>query len=223
MLPGRNASRACRHRCPAAEASIVFALPAPARVFALLIAALPVAACTSGPRYPLYSPVQATGSFGFSEEPLANDRFRIAYRAPIRRGYELSRAEAERLAEQSIELSYDLALMRASELTLSQGAYSFDIADRQNEVEADVGIRYVPYYDPLPHWHWRRHPYRYPHGLGLPPYGPIGYPEQHSEIAVSVSFVMTLRRAPGSGAFDAQSTLHRLRAKYPQAGTVTGT
>ena len=190
--------------------------------FLLIAAVLPLAGCATGPRYPLYSPVQATGSFGFSEEQLADDRFRMAYRAPIRRGYDLSRAEGERVAEHSIELSYDLALMRAAELALSLGAHSFDIADRQNEVETDVGLRY-PYYAPLPHWYWHRHPYRYPYALGLPPYGPVGYPEQQSEIAVSVSFVMTIRRGSSNGSFDAQATLQRLRAKYPGASAATGT
>ena len=186
---------------------------------ALLVAAGLLAGC-AGPRYPLYSPVQATGTFGFAEEQLGNDRYRVTYRAPIRRGYELSPAERQRVAEHGIELAYDMALMRAAELALAAGAPRFDVSERRNDIDADVrvGYAYYPYYDPFPYRPYYRHRLFHPWG-----YAPVAFPEERTEVAVAVSFLLTLHRTHSAGGFDAQETLQRLRSKYPHAAPSAGT
>src|SRR5690606_16759014 len=149
-----DGSRGSRHPGPRPRESGVRITAV--RILGLALAALiGLAGCAAErPRYPLYSAVQVTGSFRYFEEHLGGDRYRVGYRAPIRRAYSLTRAEREREAQRLINLSYDLALLRAAELAQAQGAAGFDIADRENNVEVNVheGYAYDPLFPPFPHW-----------------------------------------------------------------------
>jgi len=177
-----------------------------------LAACLAVAACSSAPRPPLYSALQTTGSFGYFDEDLGANRVRVGYRAPIRKAYSSSRAERERESERLVSLAYDLALLHAAEVATARGAASFDVADRQNNVDATVETAYGadPFHAPWPYWHHRYAPF--------PVYGGPAYGERHTEIAVSVTFVAELH--PGTdGGFAAPETLKRLQREHP---SVTG-
>ena len=185
----------------------------------LLLGGLGLAACATKPTYPLYSPAQATGSFGYYEESLGDHRWRIGYRAPIARAYSLSRTERRREADRLVSLAYDLALMRAAELTLAQGEQYFSVSDRENDVETNVEDQYAydPFFAPWPYYGYR---YYYS------PYVPFGSPvyrDRYTEVAVEVSFVVDLRPAPGRESFDAREALEWLRAKYPQPPAAPGT
>ena len=180
-----------------------------------LVAALALGACTAGPRPPLYVPMETAGSYGFFHEELGQNRLRVGYRAPIARAYELSRAERQREGERLVTLSYDLALLRAAELAAARNAPSFDVDDRQNDVDATVRTDYGPdpFYPPWPYWHHRYRPY--------PFYGPGLYVERSTEVAAGVTFVATLREG-AAGAFDTGETLSRLRARLPPADRPAG-
>lgn len=172
--------------------------------------------CESRPRPPLYSSAQATGSFGYFEEQLGKDRLRVGYRAPLRRDSTTSQGERRREADRLVNLSYDLALLRAAELAQVQGAPSFDVSERENDVEVAVYTHYAPdpFYPPWPYWHPR---YSYwPHHYGGY-YGPMHYGGRSSEVAVSVTFVVTLK-PDGGGAFDTADTLASLRSKHGVSG-----
>ena len=185
----------------------------------VLLGGFGLAACATGPTYPLYSSAQTTGSFGYYEESLGDHRMRVGYRAPIARAYSMSRAERRREAERLVNLAYDLALMRAAELTLSRGERYFSISDRENNMETNIEDQYAydPFFAPWPYYGYR---YYY---APYVPFGPPVYRDRYTEVAVEVSFVADLRPAPGQDSFEAQETLERLRAKYPQPAAAPGT
>lgn len=176
---------------------------------AAVLGCLAAAGCAAGPKPPLYSALQTTGSFGYFDEDLGGDRVRIGYRAPIRRSYDLSRAARERESDRLVSLAYDLALLHAAEIAEGRGAASFDIAERENNIDATVETAYAPdpFYAP---WPYRHHRYYGPY----PFYGPPIYADRSTEIAVGVTFVAELRR-DDAGAFTTSETLARLRQRYP--------
>ncbi|MFN4089950.1 MAG: hypothetical protein ACK4QW_13045 [Alphaproteobacteria bacterium] len=186
--------------------------------FALLLA---LAACETRPRPPLYSPLATVGSFGYFDEALGGDRVRVGYRAPIARASSLTAAERRREGERLITLSYDLALLRAAEIASERGAASFDVTERENDVDAAAHTHFVPdpFYPPWPYWHHRYRPF--------PLYGP-GHVERFTEVAAGVTFVAQLHDRPGVGAFDTAETLARLRLRHPPpvpsggGGTIRG-
>ena len=176
---------------------------------AAVLGCLTAAGCAAGPKPPLYSALQTTGSFGYFDEDLGQDRVRIGYSAPIRRSYDFSRAERERESERLVNLAYDLALLHAAEVAERRDAASFDIAERENNVDATVDTAYAP--DPIyAPWPYRHHGYYGPY----PFYGPPIYADRSTELAVRVTFVAQLRR-DASGAFPTADTLARLRQRYP--------
>lgn len=179
-----------------------------ARVAAIL-GCLAAAACTAGPKPPLYSALQTTGSFGYFDEDLGRDRVRIGYSAPIRRSHDFSRAARERESERLVNLAYDLALLHAAEVAERRGAASFDVAERENNVDATIETAYGPdpFYAP---WPYRHHRYYGPY----PFYGSPIYADRSTELAVGVTFVAEMRRDAG-GAFPTGETLSRLRQRYP--------
>lgn len=181
-----------------------------AHVLGAFTACLAVAACSGTPQPPLYSALQATGSFGYFTEDLGGDRVRVGYRAPIRKAHGSSRAERQRESERLVSLAYDLALLHAAELATGRGAPSFDVSDRQNDVDATVQSVYGPdpFYAPWPYWHHRYAPF--------PLYGGPVYSEPYTEIAVSVTFVAELHPGAG-GAFATAETLDRLQREHPTA------
>src|SRR3546814_14199557 len=78
---------------------------------AAFLGAVALAGCETGPRYPLYSSVQTTGSFGWFDEDLGRDRVRVGYRAPIERPSSLSRAERRHEAARPVTLSSAVSLL----------------------------------------------------------------------------------------------------------------
>lgn len=188
--------------------------PSPAvRLAALWFAAgLLLAACATGPRYPLYTPLETAGSFGYSEQQTSADSYRVTYRAPIETTYRYGQAAREREGDRLLTVAYDLALRRAAELALANGYPAFTIERRDNEVTLDVQRRYD---DPFfgPYAFYPPHSLRY----GYPFYHPFYYPRYsrpETEIAAEVTLEVQFQRSPGPDSFDAQKTLDRLRTQY---------
>ena len=173
-----------------------------------LAAAALIGACAIEPSHPLYTSFGVAGSFGYAEHQLADRVYQVSYHAPSLWTRTYGRAARRRLADRQVALAYDLALWRAAEVALINGFPAFDITARGNDVQFDVKPDY--FYDPffypgpfLGHGHFRR--YRF-----------IGQ-DYYSELAVRVDLTVRVTDRPSDQAFNAERTVARLRAKYPDA------
>ncbi len=175
----------------------------------VLAGALAVAGCAPEARYPLYSPLELAESFGYSEQQLSETGYRVSYSAPIRRTYAYRGEKRQQQAEERLALAYDLALWRAAELALANGYPAFEVSDRDNSVQVDIRNEYYHHY-PFFHHGLHHHPGFFPHHF-------YGYYDRYAELAARVSIAVGFRDAPAAESFDAQATLKRLRAKYPDA------
>ncbi len=174
-----------------------------------LAAALTIAGCAPEARHPLYTPLEAAESFGYSEQRLSETSYKVTYSAPVRRTYAYGREERKQETEERLALAYDLALWRAAELALAHGYPAFEVSDRDNAVQVDIRHDYYPHY---PFFHHGHH-----FGHGFFPHHFYGYYDRYAELAARVSIAVGFRDAPAAESFDAQATLKRLRAKYPDA------
>ncbi len=166
----------------------------------VLAGALAVAGCAPEARYPLYSPLELAESFGYAEQQLSETGYRVSYSAPIRRTYAYGREKRQQQAGERLALAYDLALWRAAELALANGYPAFEVSDRDNSVQVDIRNEYYHHY---PFFHHRHHFY--------------GFYDRYAELAARVSIAVDFRAAPDGDRLDAEATLKRLRAKYPDA------
>ncbi len=196
--------RALRAMAPSLAAAAV----AIKRLAPILAALALVTACESGPVYPLYTPLEVAGSFGYAEQQLADTVYQVSYSAPIQWTRSYRRAARQRRSERLVTLAYDLALWRAAELSLAGGFPAFEVAARENDIQFDV--RYDAFYDP----------FFYPDAFfGHGQFGHYRaiYHDRFSELAVRVSLTVRLRPAATATSFDAARTLARLRAQHPDA------
>ncbi len=178
------------------------------RLTPMLAAAMLIGACAIEPIYPLYSPLAVAGSFGYAEQRLADRRYLVSYSAPIRSTRASGRAVRRRLADSQVALAYDLALRRAAEVSLANGFPAFDVTARETDVQFDVVPDYFndPFFYSGPFFRSGR--FRYHRFIGQDYYG---------ELAVRVDLTVRLTARPSDQGFDADQTLARLRAKYPDA------
>ena len=139
---------------------------------------------------------------------MGSDSALVSYSAPIRSTRARGRAVRRRLADVQVALAYDLALRRAAEVSLANGFPAFDVTARENDVQFDVVPDY--FYDPFfyPDPFFRHGRFRHHRFIGQDYYG---------ELAVRVSLTIHLTARPSDQGFDAERTLARLRAKYPDA------
>jgi len=183
-----------------------------AALFVLLAATL--AACETAPPPPLYQPREVARTYGYFEQQLSADRYRVGYSAPVERSRADDSVERRRETDGLIDLAYDLALLRAAQLAVAAGRPAFEVSERENNVQVDVR-RY--YYDPVfpgpfpfRRYGWYPYPYHYPYY-----YGP--YASRDAVLGVETQMTVTMLDAARPGAFDARETLDRLRSKYPDA------
>ncbi len=167
-----------------------------------LAAAVLIGACAVEPSYPIYSPLEVAGGFGYAEQRLADRIYQVRYSAPIQWTRAYGRAARRHLADVQVALAYDLALRRAAEVSLANGFPSFDVTARENDVQFDVIADY--FYDPF----FGRGRFRHYRVTDL---------DYFAELAVRVSLTVRLTARPSDQGFDAARTLARLRAKYPDA------
>lgn len=184
----------------------------------LVLAALAVAGCAAGPSYPLYTPRTVAGTFGYSEQPVSQTRFKVTYAAPVRRTYTYGGSRRDRDADYLVSLSYDMALRRAAELTLAGGYQAFKVVERNNDVEINVSYDYYGdpfYYDPYYHRHG--HPYyRYPRYPYYPYYNDPFY-SPYARLAAEVTLLIEMRHTASNDTFDARTTRDRVVRHYGNA------
>ncbi len=182
--------------------------------FALaLVPALLAAACSTAPPPPLYQPRDATRTYGYFEQQVAPGRYRVGYSAPVERTAAYDSIERKRETDRLIDLSYDLAMLRAAQLATAAGRPAFELSERENNVQVDTRVEAYPYpgaiYPFGPYYRYGWYPYPYAYG----PYAG----GRDTFIGVEVQMTATLLDALRPGAFDARETLSRLLAKYPEA------
>ncbi len=187
-------------------------------IVALVLVALAVAGCAVGPGHPLYTPRAVAKSFGYAEERVARDRFRITYAAPVRRTFPHAGPRRQDDAAEQLALAYDMALWRASEVALANGYPGFVAGPRDNQVQVDVAYDYYrdPFYDdPFYHYGHRRHRLHRHY-----PYDPYYYGGRYSRyalMAATTTVTVELRKVRVPEAIDAATTIRRMRRKYPEA------
>lgn len=162
--------------------------------------------CATGPQYPLYSPLTTTGSFGYSERALSSTSYRVTYISPRRTAFS-PHASQEPRRTQLLNLTNDMALMRAAELAQAHGAETFRVTQRDNDT--DVNREYYDGWcrDPF----WPRRPYYY-----YPGYyrcGPDGYTYFQGRTTLTVEF----GHKPGEEHFVTKDVLAQLQQAYPTA------
>jgi hypothetical protein len=177
-------------------------LRVPLLVFPLL------AGCAPAPVYPLYTPVQVAGSFGYAEQRISAARYTVTYTAPVHRTDAFGGERRDQDADRQVVLAYDMALWRAAELALAHGYPAFRVAGRNNDVQVDV--RHEAYFDPFPRFGHHHRYGRFPHGY------PRYYPS-YAYLAAGVTLAVEFRRRGAGDTFDARATRARLRAQYARA------
>lgn len=180
-----------------------------ARFVAFLAFAL-LAACAFPQPRPLYASLQSSGSYGYFEEQLSGDRFRVGYDAPVETRYRGSRGERQAEVDRQVALAYDMALLRAAELAQARDRETFRISQRQNNVRIEErdeyrGTPYPGFYHP--YWH-----HRY---FAVPYYAYPEFIDRVTEIAVSVTFISDLGAPVDDGdSFNARDVIARVSQKY---------
>ena len=165
-----------------------------------------LAACASGPQYPLYSPIALTGTFGYSEQRISTTVYRVTYITPRRTAYS-PRANAEPQRSSLLTLANDMAMMRAAELTLNSNQEIFRVTQRDNDADVDRQ-RYYGYCDD-PFWPGRP-PYYRPYYPGYR-CGPDGYTYFQARSTLTIEF----GHKPGDEYFVAKDVLAQLAQTYP--------
>jgi hypothetical protein len=176
------------------------------RALAILILALAAASCAERSLQQLYVPLGAGARFGYTDQPIGERRFQVTYDAPIETAFTYAGPDGRRAVDAQLARTYDLALLRAAELALANGAPAFQIANRTN----DVDVRNYPSYRG-PFWrpYWGR-PWGYPYGGPYWPYEDDSYETLSSRVTLIVDLLPALE----PGAYDARSTLATIRGRY---------
>jgi hypothetical protein len=181
----------------------------PFTVAIIAAAGLLLAACASGPSYPLYSPQAVTGTFGYSEQKVSDNSFKVTYVTPQRASVDSRNAVDER-RQAMLTMSNDFAIWRAADLALANGQKEFRVARRDNDVDVQRNI-----YDDYPYYSRRRY------GPGRPYYGPDFYgppwPDNSAWMRATTTLVVEFGRRPGEDFFIADEAITRLRQTYPGA------
>lgn len=181
--------------------------------FALMTTALSGCA-TRTPPVAAMVPQSATGDYGYSEDMLAPDLYRVTFVSPRLRATQDS-GNAHGLAAEKQRV-YELALWRASQLAKEKGYPAFLVQQESRDV--DVTVRRDPVYPAYPgpyffggYCRWRC---GWPYGYGYGPYD-YGYDYRTSaagRISVDLTVKMLPTRTPDS--FDTAATEERLRKAH---------
>ncbi len=179
-----------------------------ARLAALALI-LALAACASGPAYPLLTPLTTAKEFGYAETQRAADRYSVIYITPTALSSALAGAPQDPDAEAARTLGYDMASWRAAQLAAAGGFAGFHLSDRQADVTFFPDPLDVDF--PPPFWGsgwWRaRQPWQRG-GPWLPP---------RLLFSAKVTIEVRLLHAPGEDDLVAADTIARLAKTYPDA------
>lgn len=178
-------------------------------IFAL--AAAVVAACQTGPTRPLMSPFDEREDFGYSERRLSDQRYEVSYQGPNKRTW-VDRERRGEDIEEARGLTYDLALWHAAELTSENGFAAFTVEDRRSEIVVEI-IEDAPY----PFYGYTDYTHGFHHLGGHHFYA---YPApilRSAWLQARVSLTVDMMAEAAEGAFDAEATAERLKAKHAGA------
>jgi hypothetical protein len=178
----------------------------------VLVLAMLLGGCATGPGLPLLSPLAAAGSFGYAEAAQGADRYSVSYVAPPRLTGSYPGPHEED-ANAARTLAFDMSVWRAAQLAQAQGFTGFRVTDRRSDVSI-YPDPYSYYYDPdplfwEPGWPYLRRPYS-----GFGPFPPLP-PRTYLQAKVTIDVLMLHALAPGD--YDAASAIAQLRRTYPGA------
>ncbi|HVM81740.1 MAG TPA: hypothetical protein VMU06_22155 [Stellaceae bacterium] len=183
---------------------------------AMLLAALALAGCGGGTRYPLLSPVEQARSYGYSEQSLGADRYTVSYLGPSKLSSSAPAAR-DRDIEAARSQALDLATWRAALIADGAGFAGFRITDQRSSVDQSTQ---PVYYDTQFY-----QPYGGNVGAGgmvRPPSvgttAPQTFPEApYNRLQGRASIDVQLLRNPGPNDLVAKDVIRQLRLKYPEA------
>ena len=185
----------------------------------LLLGVLVAAAFASGcaSRTPPVAAMVAqstTGDYGYSEQMLGPDLYKVSFVSPQLRATSDSGDDHGLAAEK--QRVYELALWRASQLAKENDYPAFLV--QQDNRHVDVTVRRDPVYPPFPYyWGSCRWHCGWPYGYGYwPYYGGYGY-QTRAAGRISVDLTVKMLQAPTPESFATAATEERLRTTYGSA------
>jgi hypothetical protein len=181
-----------------------------------LFAVMMVAGCAAELSYPLYSPQEMAGSYGYGEQRLSRDHYKVTYLAPARTIYSYDDHGRKQATASRLALAYDMALWRAAELALANGYPALAVSHRDNDVRVNIGYDYYDdAYGHFPYYHRRSHRH-----FGYLPLHRFGYHDRYANLTARVSITVAFGKASDGDGMDAKAVVERLRAKYPGAAGI---
>ncbi|MDY0883123.1 hypothetical protein ACFPL7_09195 [Dongia soli] len=176
------------------------------------------AGCTSAPPKPAMAPLGSNGPFGYSEQPIVENRTTITYTGPFRYVSANNPRDDSRLKGE-LDKTYDLALWRAAQIGQQQGFAAFKVEKEQRDSDVQVSTR--PVYYPAPMYAYRPYGYR-----GFGPHGPWGFygdyygTSRSAQARAVVRLYILYSRtfdADTEGLISIPDTLSRMQAKWGSA------
>lgn len=184
---------------------------------ALIAVTVGAAACTSTPSAPLppyMSPYPAGKyAYGYSEERLGPDTWRIIYRGPLQ---ELPVDQAARAAalERAAAATHELALLRAAQLARAESKPAFAIVDRRTDTDTQRqpgSAAYDPFWPGASPALYRDGRYPYWHA---PLWAPPVYVPGHAAGKATTTLVIRLERRVTASNVNAAETEARLEQAW---------
>lgn len=183
----------------------------------LAVASIAVSGCTT--RTPPVSAMVAqgaTGDYGYSEQMVAPDLYKVAFVSPRLRATPDSDNDHGLVAEK--QRVYELALWRASQLAKEKGYPAFLVQQESRDVDVTVRRDPVyPAYPPVPYFGYCRWRCGWPYGYGYWPYRygyGYGYYRTRAAGRISVDLTVKMLTARTPEAFDTAATEERLRKAH---------
>jgi hypothetical protein len=171
----------------------------------LIASALGVAGCQSAPPQPLFRPLEAGATYGYTDRQIDESHWEVTYMGPR---YRSSYGDTSRNKETETARTeaYDLALWRAAQVALEQKKPRFAVVSERRDIDRSTEVdRYPPY----PYYPYG---YRHPSFWGYWPYYD-NYSTQAFHDAV-VTLTIDLNPTGDAQIFSAKETADRLEAQY---------
>jgi hypothetical protein len=147
--------------------SIAWRSVAGTRLLLVAIILLAAGCASTVPPKPAMAPLGVNGPFGYTEQPIFEDRTSITYTGPYR-SVSASSPRSDMGLQREVDKTYDFAIWRAAQIGQAQGYGGFKIGNEQKDTDIQVTNR--PVYSPGP---------IYPYGACCGPFyrrfGPWGY------------------------------------------------
>lgn len=184
------------------------------------LALVALAACSTGPRPPLMSPLQPGARYGFVDRPLSDNRVEVRYSGPNRYGFG-SYGRDSRTERAAVEQAYDFALWRAAQIALERNMRGFVVVDTRTDLR---GRDEPGYYD---------RGFSTGIGVGLGTFsGPFGgglglgtgfggNGPDYSTLQATVTLTVELRNDSAEKFYVADEVIEQARRTYPDAETAS--